>query len=169
MISVILLNAIGSVFVLYLIIHAIRITSVRKKCKPIHKRPFSVERFNKSRKNRVVILSIIGLYGLWLYGILTYEPVQLFLLYFAAITGLTTYFPLFKQGKVGQDGIAISDTFISWQDVEHAEFIAPTISDTHYPNHTLSLSTKHGFCFRLIVDKEDVTKITPFLTEKERT
>lgn len=165
--SLVVINVVGGLFLLYLIICTIRIIRTRRKCSPVHKHPVHFEQYPKSRKHLVVIISIVILWGLCLFGIIYYELIKVLLLYLSAITGMTTYFPLFRQGKVGQHGIAIADTFIPWQDVERSEFIAPNLSDFHYPNHTLSVFTKNGLRYKLIVNKESTKRIAQLLIENE--
>lgn len=165
--NVIVLNAAGGLFLLYLMIFMIRMFRIRKKCSPVHKHPVRVEQYPKSPKHLIAILSIVILWGLCLFGIIYYELIKVLLLYLSAIIGMTSYFPLFRQGKIGQHGIAIADTFIPWQDVEHAEITPPNLSDFHYPDHTLSVFTKKGSHYRLIVNKETLKPIAQLLTENE--
>lgn len=163
--TIILLNAAGSLFLLYLILQTIRTALVRKKSKPVHKQPFRIHQMNRSRKHIIVIICSVLLWTLWLYGIFQYEMYQLPLLYFAAITGLTIYYPLFRQGKVGKTGITIADTLIPWQDVENIEFISSKKSDFHYPNQKLTVYTKNGSHYSLIVDNENTDNIKQLLTD----
>lgn len=166
--SIILLNVIGGLFILCLTLHFIFTAHVRKRCKPIHKRPFRIQRFDKSRKHGIaVVISGFVLWALWLYGIFYYEIAQLPLLYLAALVSLTAYFPLFRQGKVRQQGIAIAGTFITWQEVEHSELISPKISDVHYPDPTLLVSTKNGSSYSFIIDQRDAGAIAQFLTKNK--
>lgn len=82
--NVIVLNAAGGLFLLYLMIFMIRMFRIRKKCSPVHKHPVRVEQYPKSPKHLIAILSIVILWGLWVYGIFYYEMVQLPLLYLSA-------------------------------------------------------------------------------------
>lgn len=161
--GILLLNVVGSLFILYLIARAVLIHRARKQCESIHKQPFQVKVKKGSWKDRMTIIFIILMFGCWIVGLIYYEMVQLSILYLAAIFGMTSFFPLFRQGKVGEKGIAIADRFISWKNVENLKLTSSKISDFHYPDGKLSLSTTEGKQFEIIVDKKYTEEVTRLL------
>lgn len=161
--GLIILNGIGSLFILFIIWRALSIRQARKQCESLHKRPFQIKVSKGTWKDRLTVVFIVLSFGLWLIGLLYYETIDLGLLHFAAILGMTSFFPLFREGKVGHKGIAIAEHFIAWEDIDKASFTWTKPADFHYPNGTLSINTKDERQYDIIVDKQEAEKIEDML------
>lgn len=165
--GIVLLNVIASFFVLYLMIRAVLTSRIRKKCEPIHKRPFQIKYQKTPWQDRITIIATLLMWGCWILGIIYYETVQMSFVYFAALVGMTTFYPLFRNGKIGEKGIAIADQFISWHGVADYELTWVPITDFQYPNGKLHVNTTEGKQYEIIVDKKYADEVTRLLESKQ--
>lgn len=160
------LNGIGCLFIIYLITKAIQIHRTKRRCKPIHKQGFKATQPEKRMIFRLHIVSVLCLWGLWIFGITMYATSELILLYLAAILGVTTSYPIFNTGKVGERGVMIADFYIPWQKVNQYSLESLPISDFHYPSANLTLETDDEQTVEFIVDREKVDEINTLVENK---
>lgn len=165
--GIVLLNVIGGLFVLYLFVRAVLIHRARKQCESIHKKPFQIKVKKGSWNDRIHIILTLLMFGFWLVGLIYYEMIQLSILYFASIVGMTSFYSLFRHGKVGEKGIAIADRFISWKNVKNLQFESSKITDLHYPDGKLSINTTEGKQFDMIIDKQYADEVNHLLESKQ--
>lgn len=166
--GIIFLNVIGSLFILYLIVRAFLTRRARKQCQSFHKQPFQIKVKKGSWKDRMTIIFTLLMFACWIIGLLYYATVQLSILYLAAILGMHSFYPLFREGKIGEKGIAIADHFISWQHIDNLQLTTSKISDFHYPNEKLLINTTEGKQYELIIDKKHSEKVTQLLKVKKQ-
>ncbi|PWA10076.1 hypothetical protein DCC39_11830 [Pueribacillus theae] len=162
-----ILNGLGVLFIIYTIVQGIRVQLTIKRCEPIHKRPLRAKPLDKNKTNFwVFIIVAIVLWGGCLLGIAYFKLIQIMPIYFAAITALSSFATLFRQGKIGEKGIAVTDKFIRWEDVHSYTLDWFPITSSQYPNGRLIINTLSGQQYELIVEKEYKKEIGNLLESK---
>ncbi len=157
------LNGLAGLFLLYLVVQFFALLRVRKRCDSVHKQPFQIKKSQRSWQDIVTIIAIIIMFGCWLIGIAFFEFNQVFVPYFAAILGMTSFPQLFRHGKVGRNGIASGVHFIPWDEIETGSFQWLKLADFHYPDGKLIINTNEGKSFELIIIKKYADEVTSVL------
>lgn len=160
------LNGLGCLFILFLIIKAIQIQRVIKQCQPIHKHGFKVSQSKKKLKKGFHIGGILCLWGLWIVGILMYSTIELIILYLAALMGMTSYYPLFNTGKIGERGVMIADWYIPWEQINNYSLQTLPVDHFHYPDAQLTLITNHQQTLGFIVRRKEIDQVSQLVKNK---
>ena len=165
-IALVFLNAIGAMFILATVLQCVKIRRAAKTCKPIHKHPVTVKQTTKRRIERGFFAGGVVLWIGVVTGLFLFSIHQIAILYGAAIASLSSFYPLFRQGKIGENGIAVADRFIPWNEVEEHTLHWPPVTHADYPFGHLDLRTSSGSRFKLVVDNRDSKIIVRLLETK---
>ncbi|MBL5768505.1 hypothetical protein MXL46_05925 [Heyndrickxia sporothermodurans] len=103
-------NIIGILFLLYVFIRAIRISLSMRRCKPIHKKAFRTK--GKNLESRIFGMIVAIILIIYIFSLFYFEPKNLLILYMCIPLSVVMYQPLFRQAKIGENGICLSTKII---------------------------------------------------------